>query len=279
MGGGLPDDEHRVEGEGDLLGGQGAEVGFFLLGLLLAQLGDRLALKLVQHALEDDEEALAARVHHPGLFQHRVLVYRVRQGGLPLLNGGGEDRLRAVVLPCGAGGPGGRHAGDGEDGALGGLHHRLVGGGHAEVQGDGQVPAVHGLPVLDRLGKAPEQQGQNNARVPPGPPQQSGGGGLGGLPHGVVGFLLHLPRGGGDGQAHIGARVAVRDGEHVQVVDLLLFHRDSGGGVDDHLLKGRRVNGLSHIGPVPFYIVRQNRMESTQTSTDFTSTPVVLLTT
>ena len=68
-------------------------------------------------------------------------------------------------------------------------------------------------------------------------------------------------------------------GEHVQVVDLLLFHRDSGGGVDDHLLKGRRVNGLSHIGPVPFYSVRQNRMESTQTSTDFTSTPVVLLTT
>ena len=80
-------------------------------------------------------------------------------------------------------------------------------------------------------------------------------------------------------EAHIGARVAVRDGEHVQIVDALFFRANGGGGVDDHLLKGRRINGLSHIGPNSFLQMSLNRMESTQTSTDFTSTPVVLLTT
>ncbi len=100
----------------------------------------------------------------------------------------------AFVLPGGAGGPGGGQAGDGEDGALGGLHHRLIGGGHAEVQGDGQIPAVDGLLVLDRLGKAAEQQGQDDAGVAPGAPQQGGGRCLGRLSHGGAAAFSSAPR-------------------------------------------------------------------------------------
>jgi len=251
IGGGLAHDEHRVKGEGDVLGRDGPEISLLRLGGLLIR-GHLLAPHLVQHPLEDQQEARAAGIHHAGLFQHRVLVDRVGQGQLSLLDGGLQHCLEAVVLPGGAGSPGRGQAGHGEDGALGGLHHRLIGGGYAEIQGDGQIPAVHGLPLLDGLGKAPEQQGQDDAGVAPGPPQQRGGGGLGGLAHGVEGLLLHLRGGSPDGQAHIGARVAVRDGEHVQIVDALFFRANGGGGVDDHLLKGRRINGLSHIGPNSF---------------------------
>ncbi len=115
----------------------------------------------VQHPLEDHQEALAPRVHHAGLFQHRVLVDGVGQGFLPLPNGGLQHGLRRVLLPGGGGGGlSGSQAGHGEDGALGGLHHRLVGGGHAEVQGDGQIPTVDGLPVLEGLCNSAEQQGE-----------------------------------------------------------------------------------------------------------------------
>ena len=172
---------------------------------------------------------------------------------MALLNGGLEHALQAVVLPGSAGSTGGRHAGHGEDGALGGLHNGLVGGGHAEVQRNGQVPAVDGLALLDALGKAAEQQGQDDARVAAGAPQQRGSGRLGGQAHGGILVLFQLSGRGADGQAHIGAGIAVGHGEHVQVVDLLLFSVDRGGCVDDHLLKGRRVNGLCHIGKIPFY--------------------------
>ena len=162
-----------------------------------------------------------------------------------------ENDLRIDVYR--AGGPGGRHAGHGENGALGGLHNRLVGGGHAEVQGDGQVPAVDGLALLDGLGKATEQQGQDDAGVTTGAPQQSGGGRLGGQAHGGILVLFQLNGCRADGQAHVGAGITIGHREHVEVVDLLLFSVDRGGRVDDHLLKGRRVNGLCHIGKIPFY--------------------------
>ena len=48
-------------------------------------------------------------------------------------------RPPGAVLPAAASAARcGGQTGDGEDGALGGLHHRLVGGGHALLQGGGQ---------------------------------------------------------------------------------------------------------------------------------------------
>ena len=249
----LADHKHCVKGEGDILHIDGLEVSFVRGSVaVLPGLGHGQAPDLVQHALEDDQEALAAGVHHPGLFQHRVLVHGVGQRLLPLLNGGLQHALKGVVLPGVPGGPGGGQTGDGEDGALGGLHDRLIGGGHAEVQGDRQVPAVHGLLLLDGLGEAPEQQGQNHAGVAPCPPEQGGGGAPGGLAYGVVLLLPHLGGGGSDGEGHVGAGVSVGDREHVQVVDRLLLGADGGVSVNHHPLKYRRVDHFYHIRHIPF---------------------------
>ena len=78
-------------------------------------------------------------------------------------NGGLQHHLGGGILPGGSGRLGSGETGDREDGALGGLHDRLIGGGHAEVQRNGQIPAVDGLLFLDSLGKAAEEQGENNA--------------------------------------------------------------------------------------------------------------------
>ena len=251
VGRGFADNEHGVEGEGDLLRGNGRVVGLALhLRLPLAvPLGHGHAPQGVQHALEDHQEALAAGVHHTGLLQDGVHLGGVLQGELPLGDGGLQHGLRVVGGLAGCvGGPGRRQAGDGEDGALGGLHHRLVGGGHAEVQGDGQIATVDAVLVLDRLGKAAEEQGQNDAGVAPGAPQQGGGVGGGGLAHGVGLLLAQLRRGGAEGQAHVGAGVPVGHGEDVQFVDLLLLQIEGGRRVNHGLGKRRSVNALSHIG-------------------------------
>ncbi len=75
-----------------------------------------------------------------GGFQHSLGVVRSGPRGVCRLSGG--------------------QTGDGEDRSLGGLHHRLVGGGHAEVQGNGQLAAVDDVLVLHGLGKPPERAGK-----------------------------------------------------------------------------------------------------------------------
>ena len=186
-------------------------------------LGHGHAGQLVQHTLEDDQKAFAASIHHAGLFQDGVLLDGVGQGDVALLDGGFQHGLGMGILPGGGGGLGGSQTGHGEDGALGGLHDRLVGGGHAVIQGDGQITAVNGVLVLDGLGKAAEQQGEDHAGVAPGAPQQGGGVDRSHLAHGGVGLFAQLSGGGGDGKAHIGAGVAVGHGENVELVDLLLL--------------------------------------------------------
>ena len=226
VGRGFADNEHGVEGEGDLLRGNGRVVGLALhLRLPLAvPLGHGHAPQGVQHTLEDHQEALAAGVHHTGLLQDGVHLGGVLQGELPLGDGGLQHGLRVVGGLAGCvGGPGRRQAGDGEDGALGGLHHRLVGGGHAVIQGDGEIGAVGGILVLQGLAKAPEEQGEDDAGVAPGPPQQGGGVDGGGLPHRLGLLFAQLGGGGADGKAHIGARIPVGDREDVELVDLLLL--------------------------------------------------------
>ena len=204
---------------------EAAEVGVLLHRSrgLAVRFGHGLAPQLVQHSLEDDKEALAAGVHHSGLLQHRVLVDGVSQGHVALLDGLFQHILHIPVLPGGLGGPSRAQPGDGEDGALGGLHHRLVGGGHAVIQGDGEIGAVGGILVLQGLAKAPEEQGEDDAGVAPSPPQQGGGVGVGGGPHRGPGFFPQLGGGGADGKAHIGARIPVGDREDVELVDLLLL--------------------------------------------------------
>ena len=148
--------------------------------------------------------------------------------------------------------------------ALGGLHNGLVGGGHTFLHGGGEGGGVSGLHALQGLGKAPEQQGEDDAGVAPGTPKQ-GGGGDGGWP---------APRRRERSCAAPSAAVSmVMDilvpvspsghGEYVQIVDGLLLGRDSGGAVQDHLLEKRAGDLLYSFFCCPPHRI----MESTHTST------------
>ena len=133
--------------------------------------------------------------------------------------------------------PLGGEAGDGEDGALGRLHHRLVGGGNTLLHSGGKVPGGGGLLALEALGEAPEQQGEDDAGVAPGPPEEGGGGEIRRLgQRSGLGFP-QFRHGGADGHGHVGPGVSVRHGEDVQVVDGLLLSGDGGGPMQDHLLE------------------------------------------
>ena len=55
-----------------------------------------------------------------------------------------------------------------------------------------------------------------------------------------------------DGEGHIGAGVAVGDGEHVEFVDALLLGVDGSGGMDDHALEQRPVDTVDHSSLIPF---------------------------
>ena len=154
--------------------------------------------------------------------------------------------LGAVLLLGGLGGSLGGQAGDGEDGALGRLHDGLVGGGHALVEGGSQGHAVGGVVVLQGLGHAAEEQGEDDAGVATGAPQQGGGVGGGSLGHGGGGLFLGLSGGGANGQGHVGAGVAVGHREDVELVDALFLGVDGGSSVHHHALKQCAVNDVDH---------------------------------
>ena len=91
------------------------------------------AAQRVQHALEDGDKAKAAGVNHACLFEHRILMNGFLKCGVALLDDRcqnllcGERRLGLTQLDrvlC-------RNARYGQDGALSGLHNRLVGGVYA----------------------------------------------------------------------------------------------------------------------------------------------------
>ena len=240
-------DELGAVAEGDLTGLEGGEVSLFLLdGSGLAALGHGDAPQLVQHTLQDDNKAHAACVHHACLLQDGVHVGGLSQGLLSLEDGGLQHVLKGgVFLGCTAC-PVACHAGDGEDGALCGLHDCLVGGDDACVQTVGQVDAVYGILVLQGLGEAAEDEGEDDAGVAPGTPEHGRGIHGNGLTHGGGVLLLELSGCGADGQAHVGAGVAVGHGEDVELVDLLLFCIQGGGGMDDHPCQRCAVNELYH---------------------------------
>ena len=206
---------HQVVGEHALACVLGGELG--LVGGALAAGHHGLAVEHLAHALKDDHNALAACVHNAGLFQHgqqvggilqRLLAcghHHVPQGG-DLLGTAGGSFLAG-------------HPGNGQDGALGGLHHGLVGTLHALFQGGDDVGGVGFLLAFQRLGEAAEQQAGDHAGVAARTAQHGGGSGLGGLTHGAaVVQRVQLCHGGTHRHAHVGAGVAIGHGENVQLV-------------------------------------------------------------
>ena len=236
-------------GEGDVLGIEVGEVRA-LLGLRhRAVLGQHhvLALQGAEHGFQRYDPALAAGVHNTGLFQHGVLVDGIGQRLHGFLNGCFVDEFDKVVLPGGVGSLGRGQAGDGEDGAFGGLHDGLVSGVNAFLQRLRPQNAVAFLAALQALGNAPEQQRQNDAGIAPCAPQHGGSRHLGRFFQiGVLG-LAQVGGRGVDGHGHIGAGISIRHGEHVQLVESLLVDLDGGSRADDHSAKIGSVDGFSQF--------------------------------
>ena len=202
----------------------GAEFNLLFFLCLFRRNSHAAPLEYLQHSLEDQHQALSAGVHYPCLFQHRQHIRGLFQGGLRLLADllpqdhrvvGGVD----AFLCLHAGKPCNR-----KDGTLGGLHHRLVCGGHAQLQGIG-----HGLTVRLRhackpLGNTPEQQREDYAGVAPGTPEQCGRRRIRNLCHGnVIPHKLQGTERRPHGHGHIGACIPVRNGIYVQFIHRTLF--------------------------------------------------------
>ena len=245
----LADDIDGVEGEGDVAG-----VEFVEIRLLLdlgggGRLGDLLALRHVEHGLQDVEPALAACVDHAGLFQNRVLLDRVGQRPGRAVNGDGQHGFKARLVDLD--GLLGGNARDGQDRALGGLHHGLIRGLDAGLKRGGELTAVAFLQPLEAAREAAEQQRKNDAGVAARAAQHRRGGGVGDLRERRLVQLAQIGGGGVERHAHIRAGVAVRHREDVQLVDLLLMLLHNGRSSANHFPELRPLNFLCQFVHLP----------------------------
>ena len=241
-------------GERDLLVRNGGEVRGGLRRRLCGRALLADAAQPVQHALQDGQEAERARVHHARLFQHGVLVYGFRKRLPPafehrakhLLRG--QRRIGLTGLDRVLGG----YARHSQDRPLGRLHDRLVGGVHALAQRERQRAPVRLLRLAQLFRHAAEQQRQDNARIAARAAQQRGGGRVRGLCQRRLFQFVQLGHGGRHGHGHIGACIAVRHGEHVQLIGALLVFRNGERALDHHGFEKRAVYFLiCHMHTLP----------------------------
>ena len=245
VGAALANDVDGVKGEGDGfhqdIAGAGEDVGFGIIALALFT-GNHLAAQGGENRFEDDHVALAAGVDDARFLQDGVLVDGVLEGEIAGLDAGDKRVFqgRALVRRLGSGL--GREAGNGENGSLGGLHDGLVSGGNTVGHGAGELHGPCGVKALEPLGDPAEQQGQNHAGVAARTAQHGAGHTVGRGGNTVKVFLAQFRRGVVDGEAHVGAGVAVRYREHVQVVDGLDIFMQCRIRAENHLFKSCGIN-------------------------------------
>ena len=196
-------------------------------------------------ALEDRQQALSAGVDHARLLERREHVRRLFQNGLAAADHlvehlGHGTRLFGHIALCVLS----NHADDGEDGALLGLHDRLVRGVRAGAQAPGKRLRVDGVAALDAAGEAAQDLGEDDAGVAARALERAARSQAGQL--GRAGDVLrrNLLHRGFHRQGHVGARVAVRHGEHVQRVDRLAVLFKQVRSCDNHLFQKQPVNSL-----------------------------------
>ena len=171
-----------------------------------------------QHTLDKAHEAGAAAVHHTGFLQNRQQLRGAGQGALQL----GQQILKtahqvvefvAVIFQILSAFPD-----EGQNGALGGGHDGLVGilGGAAESRRE--ILEADGVLALKATGHAVDELGEDDTGIAAGRQQDRPGEPLH-IVANTAQVLGHSVQAAAEGVHHIGAGVAVGNGEHIQVVD------------------------------------------------------------
>ena len=264
----LADDEHGVEREGDVLFVEHGKIGL-LLCILFGELGALLAAQGAEHTAENQQEALAARVDDAGLFENGVHVSRLRERDLALGDGLLDDVLDAVVLLGRVHGALGSETRNGQDRALGGLHHGVIRRGDTLLKRGGKRRAVGLFAALELLGDAAEEKRQNDAGVAARAAQQRRSRRIRRLCKRRLAQLRQLVHRRRHGHRHIRARIAVRHRENVQLVDLFLLFGNGECALGHHGLKQRtvdfRICHLKNSPKFPFRVFYRVRARSLRT--------------
>ena len=205
---------------------------------------DGAPVRRLQRALEQMEQALAARVHDVGLAQDRQQRRRLGDGPLRGLHGGREHGLHVVIALRSRDGGGTRLPDDREDRSLDRLRDRLVGLLRARVQRMGEVQPVEPALARQAVRHALQDLADDDARVAARPHQRAEACRLGDAlsirsgpnPVGLV-------QGGPDGREHVRPGVSVRHREDVEGVDLLDVRLERGDGAPERCEEARSVAG------------------------------------
>ncbi len=174
----------------------------------------------LQHALQYHQQTLPAGVHNARFLERREQLRGLFKALFALGDELTQELCGVAALFCCVLGVLPRFTHYGENGALGGLHYRLVRSVHAQLESVGELLCISLLLPCKALGKSTENERQNYAGVAPRTPQHSRSGELCGFPCGYcVRSLLELCQGVADGHGHIRSGVAVRHGEYIQLVN------------------------------------------------------------
>ena len=177
---------------------------------------------------------MAARVDDAGLPQDGEHGGGQRYG----LAGGDADGLQdldeGAAGACRAAGRPGGGADDGEYGALDGLSDGLVCLLAAQLEGSRQTLTVKDGGVFQAGAEALEELREDDAAVAPGAHEGAAGHGGGDIGGGGAGYACGLLHDGLHGQVHVGAGVAVGDGEYVEGVDGVDVGGQQGRGLGEH---------------------------------------------
>ena len=216
----------------------------------------RLAVEVFEHALAEQDIAQRAAVHDTGVLEDREHLRGVGQGLAHLGDVHRQQRVDARAAPHLAADMLDALARHGEDRALHGLDHRLVGGAVAADKGVAQLArADHGA-ACQLQGDAAEDLREDDAGIAPRAEQHA----LAQLAQIQSDLGPALRRGDAvrERQRHVGAGVAVRDREDVQAVELRLAVLQVRQAVAEHVLQLKTVDSsdthaFTPAAPFPFF--------------------------
>ena len=175
------------------------------------------------HALQNKEKPFAAAVHLARLRQDGEQFGRVGHGFIGRAHGAGHDEPQIILQGRGALGGGRGFPHHRQDGALDGPVDAFVGDATAFSQGRREHRAGDRRLVVQAAREPAQDLGQDHPGIAPGAHQRAVGGRLRHCPRRMEVIVGDLPAGRLHRQQHIGARVPIGHGEHVERVDDLVM--------------------------------------------------------